>query len=186
MNRDEIYQPVNVEVLFTRQGQVLTGPGLRSSSNGEGRTVITPQLTQPVITRQRLEESATFAGVWNPTRGASDTALNVTGGTLYDGTTTHIIADAALTVHATSLNYIYLSCALTPTLTDGYVSGGTVDATPTIISSTSVQSNTNSAAYILLCTWQAGALVLRAAWFPYACRLGNSGTGDTLFKYWIA
>ena len=185
MNKTTFQQVPDVEALFQRN-LLMTGPGLRSSSSG-GRTVITPEITQPEITRlPRPEEGGTFAGVWKPSRGASDTELNVTGGTINDGTTTHIIADAALTVHATSLNYIYLSCALTPTLTDGYVSGGTVDATPTIISSTSVQSNTNSAAYILLCTWQAGALVLRAAWFPYACRLGNSGTGDTLFQYWIA
>jgi hypothetical protein len=69
----------------------------------------------------------------------------ITGGSIFDGTTLHTVADATLSVHATSLNYIYLACGLTKTTVDSYVSGGTV-APPAIATiATSTQANTNTA-----------------------------------------
>jgi hypothetical protein len=130
-----------------------------------------------------------FEGLWYPKRGSSDTQLIITGGSIFDGTTLHTVAGATLSVHATSLNYIYLDCGLTATTVDGYVSGGTVDATPTIATSTSAASltNSNSAGHILLCTWQEGALVDRYAYFTLACELlqkRSGSVGDVTFNYW--
>jgi hypothetical protein len=64
-----------------------------------------------------------------------------------------------------------------------------VDATPTIdLTATSFPANTNTAGYILLCTWQAGALVDRyALTFTLACELlqkRSGSVGDVTFNYW--
>ena len=130
-----------------------------------------------------------FRGNWHPSAGADAEEVLITGGSIFDGTTLHTVAGATLSVHATSLNYIYLDCGLTATTVDGYVSGGTVDATPTIATSTSAASltNSNSAGHILLCTWQEGALVDRYAYFTLACELlqkRSGSVGDVTFNYW--
>ena len=129
-----------------------------------------------------------FEGLWRPRIGSSDTQVIITGGSIYDGTTLSTVAEQTISVHATSLNYIYLACGLTATTVDSYVSGGTVApaATP-IIASTSTQANTNTEGYILLCTWQAGALVDRYSYFAYACELlqkRSGSVGDVTFNWW--
>lgn len=174
--------------LFRDKPTSYLGPGLIFNGDTRGNGVSSNEQDVQVVKRLNDgEPAADFKGMWYPTRGASITDLNVTGGRLYDGVTVHTIADAALTVHASSLNYVYLSCGLTKTTVDGWVSGGTVDATPTIATATTFPTNTNTAGYIPLFTWQAGALVDRYAYFSFGCELlqKRSGSiGDVTFNWW--
>lgn len=123
-----------------------------------------------------------FRGLWHPTK-VNDEAVKIGAGTLFDGTTLHTIAESTIAVSASALNYIYLVCGLSPTYIDGYVTGGTVTATPTVAAYSSAQVNTNSTAYILLHTWQAGALVQDYAWFGFGTELLNKNVGDVVFNY---
>jgi hypothetical protein len=135
-----------------------------------------------------LTASGSFVGNWHPTAGDSDTEVIITGGSIYDGTTLSTVAEQTISVHATSLNYIYLECDLTVTTVDSYVSGGTAaPASTPIASATTFPTNTNEKGYILLCTWQRGAVVHRYAYFPFACELlqKRSGSiGDVTFNWW--
>jgi hypothetical protein len=129
-----------------------------------------------------------FEGLWRPRIGSSDTQVIITGGSIYDGTTLSTVAEQTISVHATSLNYIYLDCDLTKATVDGYVSGGTVaPASTPLAAATSMPSNTNTKGYILLCTWQAGAVVDRYAYFPMAGELlqkRSGSVGDVTFNWW--
>jgi len=128
--------------------------------------------------------SSTFKGAWYPSREAAN-LLNLTAGLLYDGVTTHFPQVTNITIHPEALRYIYLVCTLTPTTVDGFVTGGTVNATPVITAYSSTQTNTNTTAYILLFTWQAGALLQRYAYWNMACQLRNVNTGDVSFQHWV-
>jgi hypothetical protein len=174
--------------LFANKPTSFLGAGLIFNGDASGNGVSSTE--QDVVVVQRFnqnDEAGEFKGMWYPTRGAAITNLNVTGGTLYDGVTVHTIAAASLTVHASSLNYVYLSCGLTKATVDGWVSGGTVDATPTIATATSFPANTNTAGYIPLFTWQAGALAAaRGAYFPFVCELlqkRSGSAGDVTFNW---
>jgi hypothetical protein len=176
--------------LFANKPTSYLGDGIIYNGDTRGNGVSSTELDVVVIPRGAPDSSGgTFKGLWYPKKGASDTQVIITGGSIFDGTTLHTVADATLSVHATSLNYIYLACDLTKTTVDSYVSGGTVDATPTIATSTSAASLTNSniAGHILLCTWQAGALVDRYAYFAFACELlqkRSGSVGDVTFNWW--
>jgi hypothetical protein len=126
--------------------------------------------------------SAEYA--WTPT-AASSTSINLTAGSISDGVTTRTPTVTGISVHATDLQYVYLVCTLSPTLTDGFVTGGTVTAA-VITAYGSAQTNTNTTGYILLFTWQAGAIVDRFRYWSIECQLNNSGAGDTAFNTWTA
>jgi hypothetical protein len=175
--------------LFANKPTSYLGDGIIYNGDTRGNGVSSTEQDVVVIPRFNPNDAAgEFKGLWYPKRGSSDTQVIITGGSIFDGTTLHTVADATLSVHATSLNYIYLACGLTATTVDSYVSGGTVApaATP-IIASTSTQANTNTEGYILLCTWQAGALVDRYSYFAYACELlqkRSGSVGDVTFNWW--
>lgn len=123
-------------------------------------------------------------GRWNPTF-ISATELSVDVGTICDGVTTYIPDGSSVTTHASSLNYVYLECDLTPALEDGYVSGGTIDGA-IIAAYTTAKTTTNTKGYVLLFTCQAGALVNRGAEWSMQAELLNSGTGDVVFRTWVS
>jgi hypothetical protein len=175
--------------LFANKPTSYLGAGLIFNGDASGNGVSSTE--QDVVVVQRFnqnDEAGEFKGLWYPKRGSSDTQVIITGGSIFDGTTLSAVAGATLTVHASSLNYIYLECDLTKTTVDSYVSGGTVaPASTPITSATSMPSNTNTKGYILLCTWQAGALVDRYAYFALACELlqkRSGSVGDVTFNYW--
>lgn len=130
--------------------------------------------------------ASSFRGLWYPSK-VNNESVKIGAGSLFDGTTFHSVPETTVAVSPTALNYIYLVCNLSATLVDGYVAGGTVSSTPTIARYSSVQPNNNSTGYILLCTWQAGAVVDRYAYFALASELLNkrSGSiGDVTFNWW--
>jgi hypothetical protein len=176
--------------LFANKPTSYLGAGLIFNGDASGNGVSSTEQDVVVVKRFNPNDAAgEFKGLWYPKRGSSDTQVIITGGSIFDGTTLHTVAGATLSVHATSLNYIYLDCGLTATTVDSYVSGGTVNATPTIATSTSAASltNSNTAGHILLCTWQEGALVDRYAYFTLACELlqkRSGSVGDVTFNYW--
>ncbi len=121
---------------------------------------------------------------WTPS-AASSTSINLTAGSISDGFTTRTPTVTGISVHATDLQYVYLVCTLSPTLTDGFVTGGTVTSA-VITAYGSAQTNTNTTGYILLFTWQAGAIVDRFRYWSIECQLNNSGAGNTAFNTWTA
>ena len=119
---------------------------------------------------------------WTPT-ALTSTTLSVDVGTISDGLTTHTPDGSSVTVDASALNYVYLECDLTPDTVDGYVTGGTIDDVA-IAAYTSTKTTTNSKGYVLLFTWQDGALVSRSASLSLQAELLNTGTGNVLFRTW--
>jgi hypothetical protein len=126
--------------------------------------------------------SSSFRGAWYPTK-VNDELINLTPGSITDGVTTRTPTVTNIVVSATAPQYIYLVCGLTPTIVDGYVTGGTIDSA-TVQAFGSLQTNTNTTGYILLFTWQAGVLGARYKYFSFQGELGNRNTGDTVFRVW--
>lgn len=124
---------------------------------------------------------------WEPSAGADDEELIITGGSISDGITNHSVSGATLAIHATSLNYVYLECDLSASTIDSWVSGGTITSAA-ITTYTTTKTTTSTKGYVLLCTWQAGALVARYRWYGLAAKLTNasSGVGDVQFNFWTA
>jgi len=122
-----------------------------------------------------------FKGNWYPS-AIDSTHIKLTGGTITCGSI-FTPSVSSITVHSSSLNYIYLRSTLSPYRTDGYVVGGSITAA-SVISSTSTLTSDNTYGYILLCTWQASALVAQYEFYSFFASLQNQGSGDTLFVYW--
>lgn len=179
--------PDRLTELFANKPTSYLGAGIIYNGDTRGNGVSSSELDVQVIPRfNGGGDAAAFKGSWYPSSGGSVTSLNVTGGFIADGTTIHTIAATVLTVHAISLNYIYLVCGLNKTTVDSWVSGGVITS-PTIASYTSVQQSDNTTGYIPLFTWQAGALVDRDAYFSFGCELlqKRSGSiGDVTFNWW--
>lgn len=176
--------PDRLTELFASKPTSYLGAGIIYNGDTRGNGVSSSELDAQVIPRfNGGGDAGSFTGQWAPRRGSSLTELIVGAGTIFDGTTIHSIAEATVTVSASALQYVYLVCTLSPTLIDGYVAGGTITATPSIAAYSSVQTNTNTTGYILLCTWQAGAVVQRYVWFGFVAELLNKNTGDTVFNY---
>lgn len=162
--------------------KVAKASGLQIEILGARRTQTGPDGT----TSFELESASAggFEGNWNPTRGADDEELLITGGSVFPGASesTLIVSDGTLAVHATSLNYVYLRLTLNPETVDSFVTYGSVSS-PTLYTSTTAQVNSNTTAYILLCTWQEGTLVQRYKWFSFVCEITNGGSpGDVSFS----
>lgn len=174
--------------LFANKPTSYLGAGIIYNGDTRGNGVSSSEQDVVVIPRGTPDSGSDFKGKWYPKRGSSDTEVIMTGGAIFDGTTLSTVAGATISVHATSLNYIYLECDLSKTTVDSYVSGGTVaPASTPLISATSVQVNTNTKGYILLCTWQAGALVDRYSYYSFACELlqkRSGSVGDVTFNWW--
>lgn len=120
---------------------------------------------------------------WVPT-AIDSTHISLTQGSISDGVTERLPDVSSVTVHATDLNYVYLHCEITPSIEDSIVVGGTIDAVD-IVATTTPQTNDNTDTYVLLCTWQAGALVAQAKFYSFMSELNNSG-GNVLFHTWAA
>lgn len=171
--------------LFADRPLTFAGPGIEINTDTRGQGTV--GLEQGIVVQSRVPQAAAdavFAGAWQP-RVVDAATVNIGGGFLYDGTSTHIIAAGDVAVHATALRYVYLVCELDPTYVDTYVVGGTVVATPTYAAYASLQTNSNTYAYILLCSHEAG-VITRYAYFNLACKLRNKHPTDVLFEHWPA
>jgi hypothetical protein len=126
--------------------------------------------------------SAEYA--WTPT-AASSTSINLSAGSISDGVTTRTPTVTGISVHETDLRYIYLVCTLNATRVDGFVTGGTVTAA-SISAYSAIQTNSDTTGYILLCTWQAGAVVDRFRYWSIECQINDNGGGGTAFNTWTA
>lgn len=136
---------------------------------------------ESTITSPSASSTSDFRGAWFPT-SASSTTIDLTDGSVTDGTTTFTPDVTDIAVHATSLNYVYLECDTTPGTLDGYVTGGVITAAA-IVAYTTTKTNTNSKLYILLCTWQAGALVARYKYWSMTVDTRDTGANTTLARY---
>jgi hypothetical protein len=121
---------------------------------------------------------------WTPT-AASATSINLSAGSISDGVTTRTPTVTGISVHETDLRYIYLVCTLDVTRVDGFVTGGTVTAV-SIAAYSALQTNSDTTGYILLCTWQAGAVVNRFRFWSIECQINDNGGGGTAFNTWTA
>jgi hypothetical protein len=135
----------------------------------------------PVPTVESVAAAPNFKGNWYPSV-IDSTHIKLTGGTITCGSI-FTPTVSSVTVDASALNYIYLRATLSASKIDGYVVGGSITAT-SIISSTSTLTSDNTYGYILLCTWQASALVAQYEFYSFFASLQNQGSGDTLFVYW--
>lgn len=123
-----------------------------------------------------------FVGCWYPTKVNSE-LINLTAGSITDGITTYLPDVTYIAVHATNAQYIYLVCTITPTLVDGYVTGGTIDSA-TVQAFSALQTNSNTTGYVLLCSWQAGVIGDRYTFWSLQAEIGNKGSGDAVFRVW--
>lgn len=143
-------------------------PSLEATSNSAAQTETT---------------AIDFKGCWYPT-AIDSTHVKLTGGSFTCGSI-FTPSVSSISVSSSSLNYIYLRATLSPTTVDGYVDGGSATAC-IVMSGTSIPTSDNTYGYILLCTWQAGALVDRYEYFSLKARLNNSGTGNVSFEHGMA
>jgi hypothetical protein len=126
-----------------------------------------------------VAETNEFVGAWFPT-AVDSTHIDLTAGSLSDGSTTYTPDVTGIAVHASSLNYVYLECDLTPTVVDGITIGGTVDAVA-VVAYTTTKTNTSSKGYVLLCEWQASAIVARYRYYSMEAEIWRDG-----FRTWTA
>jgi hypothetical protein len=122
-----------------------------------------------------------WTGAWYPSHAGAG-LIDLTAGSVSDGITTFTPTVTGIVVHATSLNYVYLECDTTPGTLDGYVTGGVITASA-IVAYTTTKTNTNSKLYILLCTWQASALVARYKYYSMTVDTRDTGANATLARY---
>lgn len=139
-----------------------------------------PGGTSLIIQRQGRGEKK-FLGCWHPSV-VSQTSINLTAGSVSDGITTFTPTVTGITVHYSSLNYVYLECAISVDILDGYVTGGVITAA-ILKSYTTTKTNTNTNLYVLLCTWQAGALVSRYKYHSMTVDIRDTGANATLARY---
>jgi hypothetical protein len=166
----------NSHLFSSQAGGARPGDGVKMTGLGNSRVISAESM--------RVQEAAAvisqeFVGAWYPT-AVDSTHIDLTPGTLSDGATTYTPTVDGIVVDATDLNYVYLECDLTPTVVDGITVGGTVDAVA-VVAYTSVQTNTSSKGYILLCEWMAGELVSRYRYFSMEAEIWTSG-----FRTWTA
>lgn len=162
------------------------GPRMRPGSNMQmtGRDGVYTFSARPVPAVDEVAQvDYSFAGAWKPTLNGSD--VDLTAGSIFDGSTTWTPTVTGIALVAASFNYIYLHCELNPTTEDGFVTGGGLSSA-TVEAHSSVQTNSNTDAYILLCTIDLtnNNEVTRYQWFSFGCQLRNSGVGDVVFNYW--
>lgn len=165
--------PTNLSSFFPQ----LELPDYRFASDGS---------SQPLIETDRWRSplddlGGGFAGAWAPSV-VDSTHINLTAGSVSDGITTFTPTVTGIVVHATSLNYVYLECDTTPGTLDGYVTGGVITASA-IVAYTTTKTNTNSKLYILLCTWQASALVARYKYYSMTVDTRDTGANATRARY---
>lgn len=158
--------PTNLSSFFPQ----LELPDYRFASDGS---------SQPLIETDRWRDDlgGGFAGAWAPSV-VDSTHINLTAGSVSDGITTFTPTVAGISVHATSLNYVYLECDITPTTLNSFVVGGVITAA-SIVSYTATKTNTNTKAYLLLCTWQASVLVARYQYYSQALQQLDDGNNTT-------
>jgi hypothetical protein len=126
--------------------------------------------------------SGRFVGCWHPT-AVNEELINLTAGSITDGITTYLPDVTDITVHATNPQFIYLVCAITADTVDGYVTGGSITSA-TVQAFSSLQTNTDTTGYVLLCTWQEGAIGDRYTFWSLQAEIGNKGSGDVVFRVW--
>lgn len=160
-----------------------SGLGVRVDEQG---MLVTLQPREEKIERYALDErvaGGSFKGCWFPS-AIDSTHIQLTGGSFTCGSIfTPSVSSVA--VDASALTYVYLRATLSATTVDGYVTGGVATAA-TVLGSTTTLTSDNTYGYILLCTWQAGALVDRYEYFSLKARLNNSGVGDVYFEHGMA
>lgn len=127
--------------------------------------------------------TAEFVGAWYPT-AVDSTHINLTAGSVEDGSNTFTPSVTNIAVHETNLNYVYLECSITPTVLNSYITSGVITAA-IVKAYTTTKINTNSKAYLLLCTWQAGKLVDRYRYFSQGLKIqdtqSNTSTAASFF-----
>lgn len=144
----------------------------------------TPDAVAVVNSEQAAAVTAIdFKGCWYPS-AVDSTHIRLTAGSFTCGSI-FTPSVSSISVSSTLLNYIYLRATLSATTTDGYVSGGSATAVD-ILSGTSIPVSDNTYGYILLCSWQAGALVDRYEYFSLKARLNNKNVGDVYFEHGMA
>lgn len=160
--------PTNLSSFFPQ----LELPDYRFASDGS---------SQPLIETDRwrrpLDDLGGFAGAWAPSV-VDSTHINLTAGSVSDGITTFTPTVTGISVHATSLNYVYLECDITPGETDDVITGGVITAAA-IVAYTTTKANTNTKAYCLLCTWQASVVVSRFYWQSFGFQILDKGDATT-------
>lgn len=173
--------------------QVWAEPMPQPMRGGPGLAVLGDPMGSLVKLQERAEKverylpadlsggGGSFRGCWAPSK-IDATHIKLTPGTLTCGTI-FTPTVSSITVDASALTHVYLRATLDPYYTDGYVNGGGATAVDVIGSTTELNSD-NTYGYILLCDWQAGAVVARYQWFSKFAVLNNQGTGDVLFIHW--
>jgi hypothetical protein len=184
MNTD--FPTRDVKDLLWRPAPLVVQDGLGYAAGSVGSSLV-QQASEPEIYRRPEPARAAagdFQGAWCPTR-VDATTINLTPGLLRMSTEDFIPSVTGISVSASSLNYIYLKVTLDPTYIDGYCSGGGASYVE-VIASTFLQTSDNTYGYIMLCTWEGGALGERVRWFNLFAELGNRGAGNVQFTYWTA
>jgi len=138
----------------------------------------------------RSGSSSSFRGCWAPTiKGAKgERKISFTSGYITDGIYIVLpeLDDITCPDSTDVLYYVCLYVTFTPTVVDGYVTGGTIDSASIVIDS-SLPINTDSDGNILLCTIKNGAVVDRHSWWSLGINLlAKDSSSGVYFRYYAA
>lgn len=135
---------------------------------------------EPTITSPSGSTVTEFRGQWFPSF-VDSTHIDVNSGSVNDGYTSYIPTLTGIVVAASALQYVYLECNLSLTIEDGFIEDGSISSVAIVAYST-LQTNTNSKAYLLLFRWQAGALVGRNEYYNQGLQVMDNNTNTTTAK----
>lgn len=161
--------------LFEQPMRVRGGENVRATGYNGSYTISAEAAAE--VEEEAAASVEAWTGAWYPSHAGAG-LIDLTAGSVEDGTTTFNPDVTDITVHETSLNYVYLECNITPTVLNSYVTAGVITAA-IVKAYTTTKTNTNSKAYLLLCTWQAGALVDRYRYFSQGLKVQDTQDNTT-------
>lgn len=164
--------------LFEQPMRVRGGENVRATGYNGSYTISAEAAAE---VEEEAAEVEAWTGAWYPSHAGAG-LIDLTAGSVSDGITTFTPDVTDIAVHETSLNYVYLECDITPSTLDSYITGGVITASA-IVAYTTTKTNTNSKLYILLCTWQASALVARYKYWSMTVDTRDTGANATLARY---
>lgn len=165
----------------------------RSSSSGSTLSFQVPAGSTAAADASVQHWRPSFVDATHITISPGSCTLIETGGTnevspTFDGDLITADPPPQLTVHATSLNYVYLKIAIdTITLSNDFVVSFVKDAV-TIVAETTEQTSDDTVRYFELFRWQASALVAQTRRYNIGLRVRDDGsnTSTPVWLDWLA
>lgn len=179
--------------IFRRTPYISTSDNLRSTG-GENPIIVESPGSPRVQRSSQIQElgPAPESHNWKPKR-ADSTHLTISPGYVLGapatigGTSLGDPTPPQLTVSASDFTYVYLCVNWSLYIYSGHVGGGSITSR-VITAETSTQTNTSTARYFLLFTWQSGKLVAQSRFWNFDMDVYDDGsaTSTPVYRTWVS